>query len=455
MSWDADRLYALLPALHRIQDERRGGPLRAFTALLARELDALDGSLDQLYDDQFIETCADWVAPYIGDLIGYRPVRSDAQAGSAGLNSPRAEIANTIALRRRKGTALMLEALARNVTDWPAHATEFFEQLATSQYMKHPRLHAPATAEVRRLGRMLAIGQDAGAFGRSARTAEVRRPEGGSGRFNIPNIGLFLWRIRPMELRELPLVPDPGDATGTKFRVNPLGFDLPLFRRPLPEDGIGQLSTEANVPAPLRIRSLALQVRAAQAGADGVERTLDYGTGRSFVFRRGDAVLPVQAPGPAAAARRSARARRAGAAHRRPARHARCRRQRRRLGARGRPAAARDRDRSRARPRAARPRPGRCTAVRPAAGHLPSRQCAGVRWRRLPAHAGRRASCAAAHGRRRCRPAGTARAAARSARRRAFRHAGRCKTAADRQRQPCPAAGTARAGRHRRRCGRP
>jgi len=299
--WDAERLYALLPALHRIQDERRGSPLRAFTALLARELDALDGSLDQLYDDQFIETCADWVAPYIGDLIGYRPVRSDAQAGSAGLNSPRAEIANTIAFRRRKGTALMLEALARNVTDWPAHATESFEQLATSQYMKHPRLHAPATAEVRRLGRMLAIGQDAGAFDRSARTAEVRRPEGGSGRYNVPNVGLFLWRIRPMELRELPLLPDAGDATGTKFRVNPLGFDLPLFRRPLPEDGIGQLSTEANVPAPLRIRSLALQVRAAQAGAGGVVRTLDYGAGRSFVFRRAGVVLPVQAPGLAAA----------------------------------------------------------------------------------------------------------------------------------------------------------
>lgn len=304
MSWDADRLYGLLPALHRIQDERRGGPLRAFTALLARELDALDGSLDQLYDDQFIETCADWVSPYIGDLIGYRPVRSDALAGSAGLDSPRAEVANTIAYRRRKGTALMLEALARNVTDWPAHATEFFEKLATSQYMNHARLHAPATAEVRNLARMLAVRQDGGAFNRTAHTAEVRRPEGGSGRFNIPNVGLFLWRIRPMELQGLPLVPHPGDATGTKFRVNPLGFDLPMFRKPLPEDGIEQLAGEANVPAPLRIRSLALQLRAARAAtgsAGTLERTLDYGTGRSIVFRRGGVALPLDLPGPAAA----------------------------------------------------------------------------------------------------------------------------------------------------------
>ena len=33
---------------------------------------SLAESLEQLYDDQFIETCAEWVAPYIGDLIGYR-----------------------------------------------------------------------------------------------------------------------------------------------------------------------------------------------------------------------------------------------------------------------------------------------------------------------------------------------------------------------------------------------
>ena len=29
--------------------------------------------LDQLYDNQFIETCAPWVIPYIGELIGFQP----------------------------------------------------------------------------------------------------------------------------------------------------------------------------------------------------------------------------------------------------------------------------------------------------------------------------------------------------------------------------------------------
>src|SRR6185503_17401247 len=142
----ADRLYALLPAVHRIRDAEQGEPLRALIELLAQQFAALEENVEQLYDDQFIETCADWVAPYIGDLIGYRPLHGVAPK----IASPRAEVANTIALRRRKGTALMLEELAQDVTGWPAHAVEFFEQLATTQYMKHVRLYAPATADMRR-----------------------------------------------------------------------------------------------------------------------------------------------------------------------------------------------------------------------------------------------------------------------------------------------------------------
>ncbi|MES3013618.1 MAG: hypothetical protein V4750_07825, partial [Pseudomonadota bacterium] len=161
------------------------------------------------------------------------------------------------------------------------------------------RRHAPATANVRSLPRMLALRGDAGAFNRTAHTAQVRRPEGGAGRFNIPNVGLFLWRLSPNRLRNLPLTPEAGDASGTKFRVNPLGFDLPLFRLPLPESGIEQLATAANVPSRLLIRELALQLRAAQQTAAVIEETLDYGADRSLVLRRGGAVVPINAAGPA------------------------------------------------------------------------------------------------------------------------------------------------------------
>ncbi|MEO6320198.1 MAG: hypothetical protein ABIR56_06015, partial [Polaromonas sp.] len=180
-SLGAERLYQLLPAVYRLRDAEQGEPLRALIGVLAQELEALEENIEQLYDDQFIETCAKWVAPYIGDLIGYRPLHHV----SARIGSPRAEVANTIAYRRRKGTALMLEQLAQDVTDWPAHAVEFFEQLATTQYMKHLRLYAPATARVRDEATLLRVGSP---FNRAAHTAEMRRPETGSGRYNIPNI---------------------------------------------------------------------------------------------------------------------------------------------------------------------------------------------------------------------------------------------------------------------------
>jgi hypothetical protein len=280
MSLSAERLYELLPAVYRIRDAEQGEPLRALMALFARELEAIEENIDQLYDDQFIETCADWVAPYIGDLIGYRPLHGATPA----VSSPRAEVANTIAYRRRKGTALMLEQLARDLTDWPAHAAEFFEQLATTQYMKHVRLHAPATARIRSQTAMRVLG---GAFNTSAHTAEMRRPEIGAGRYNIPNVGLFLWRLRPQRLSGLPLVPHPGDATGAKFRLDPLGADCALFREPQPEAGIEQLSTPLNVPAPISVRGMAAAVRAAQAGADPDARSDDdYGPGESLLFLR-------------------------------------------------------------------------------------------------------------------------------------------------------------------------
>jgi hypothetical protein len=291
-SLNTDRLYALLPAFYRIRDEQQGGPLRELVALIAHEFEALEENVEQLYDDQFIETCADWVAPYIGDLIGYRPLYGVA----ASVASPRAEVANTIAYRRRKGTAAMLEQLARDVTDWPARAVEFFEQLATTQYMNHVRLHAPATADLRSAAKMV---QRGGPFNAIAHTAEMRRPEAGSGRYNITNIGLFLWRLQPWRLSNLPLTQDATDATGTKFRFNPLGADLQLFRLPLTERLISHIADPANVPDPLRVREIALQVRAAQHTSLVVSQTLDYGGGRSFELRRSGALVPINRSGSA------------------------------------------------------------------------------------------------------------------------------------------------------------
>ena len=68
---DPDRLYALLPTIYRQRDVGFGHPLRELLRVLAREVDLVEADIERLYDNWFIETCDDWVVPYIADLIGF------------------------------------------------------------------------------------------------------------------------------------------------------------------------------------------------------------------------------------------------------------------------------------------------------------------------------------------------------------------------------------------------
>ncbi|MEH1841553.1 MAG: hypothetical protein V7L20_23095 [Nostoc sp.] len=128
--------------------------------VIAEQIDVVEADIAQLYENWFIETCQDWVVPYIGDLIGYQNVRSygtNAIADEKGNNIlipgvaelkyesgcrdvvllrlykdfgimqnhfhtwnqqrliPRREVANTIRYRRRKRTLALLELLVDKV----------------------------------------------------------------------------------------------------------------------------------------------------------------------------------------------------------------------------------------------------------------------------------------------------------------------------------------------------
>lgn len=256
-----DDLFALLPAVYRIRDAEQGGPLRELLGVIAEQLAIVDESLDQFYDDQFIETCAEWVAPYIGDLIGYRPLHGVVPR----VASPRAEVANTIRYRRRKGTASMLEQLARDVTGWPARGVEFFERLVWTQYMNHIRPGRGGTPDLRNATALEFVGT---AFDDLAHTPDVRRIVTGLGRYNIPNVGIFLWRVAAVPLRRSPL--SAVDGTRRRFRFDQLGTDQPLYGEPRTEEEISHLAEPFDVPLPLSRRWLS----AHQAHYYGPDRSL-------------------------------------------------------------------------------------------------------------------------------------------------------------------------------------
>ncbi|MDP9190334.1 MAG: YmfQ family protein [Acidobacteriota bacterium] len=246
MNLDRKKLIELLPAIYRIRDRDAGEPLERLMAVIAEQIEVLQDNVDQLYDDQFIETCAEWVVPYIGDLVGARGIRDVNATGF----SARAYVANTLALRRRKGTISVVEQIAADLTGWPASAVEFFLRLAWSQWMNHIRKDAIAWFDVRDSAAVARIGTP---FERSLRTADVRRISSGRGLHNIPNIGIFLWRIGAYSLTASPAY----WAGAGCWLFSPLGHDAPLFSLPVTEDEITHLATRENVPVPITRRELA------------------------------------------------------------------------------------------------------------------------------------------------------------------------------------------------------
>jgi hypothetical protein len=246
VSFDRESLYTLLPAVYRIRDAANGEPLKALLSVVADQLGVLEEDLEQLYDDQFIETCAGWVIPYLGDAIGYRPLHGKIPR----IRTPRAEVADTIALRRHKGTAAMLEVLAREVTGWDARVVEFFQLLATTQYMNHLR-PGNTRPELRRWEPLERLGT---AFEMIPHSADVRRIASGRGRFNIPNVGIFLWRLGAYShTRARAFAVD-----GQRFLFSPLGNSAPLFTRPVPLGAIDEFTRRAdrlNVPMPIGRRT--------------------------------------------------------------------------------------------------------------------------------------------------------------------------------------------------------
>ena len=261
-------LYELLPAYYRLADAERGEPLRGLLNLIAEQALILKRDIDGLWDDLFIETCASWVIPYIGDLVGNVPLHGDARGSAdatararfpdlAGpdLRPPpalrtRADVAKTIYYRRRKGTLPILEELARDVTGWAAHAIEFFELLDWAQNINHHRPHSHGFADIRKPERAERAHGPFDAFGHSVDVRAIGRHDGWH---NIKNIGFFLWRLQAYPLSRVRARPvDPDDPLEWRFHASPLGAPMPLFTRLRREGDAAALATELHVPGPIR-----------------------------------------------------------------------------------------------------------------------------------------------------------------------------------------------------------
>ena len=258
MTLNADQIYGLLPAIYRIRDATTGEPLRALFGVIAEQVGVLEQDLAGLYADEFIETAAPWVVPYIGDLIGWTPLLP----GVPGTAGGRAEVANTIGYRQRKGTVIALEQLGADVTGRPVRIVEYFRLLAVNQSLRHLRPDAGGYADLRNGAALARLG---GPFDTASRIVDVRRiaprdrppqePDTaaldialhGPGRFNIPDVGAWVWRWLSNAVTDQPAF----RIDARRFMVSPLGADMPLFNTVPPRTAFDHLTTRADVPQPI------------------------------------------------------------------------------------------------------------------------------------------------------------------------------------------------------------
>lgn len=270
MEADQSSLFALLPAALREADDEAGGMAAALFAIMGEEEDRLARAIDELGESWFIETCPEWAVPYIGDLLAVRSLTA-----TAGF-SERSWVAQTIRLRRRKGTLGIIGTLARATTGWPSLPVEMFQRLASTQSMRHLRRSAIAVAPVRLPERMRR--RDT-AFDALPHTVDIRLIERGQGHYNVPNIGIFGWRAQVYPLDAVEAAPaGPG-----RFHCDPAGRALPLWNPPRVAGTQGP--GEADMPTPLDRRSLYLDL-------DGIR--VAHAAGRPVTARWFDARPPLR-----------------------------------------------------------------------------------------------------------------------------------------------------------------
>lgn len=231
-------LYSLLPSLHRMRDEEKSGALRALLSILQEQANHIRHNIDDLYDDFFIETCAEWVVPYIGDLVANNPLYEVT-------STRRADVARTLQYRHGKGTRRVLEQLARDVTGWSAHVVPFFELLEWTQNLNHLRMQV-GSGDVRDYE---VLDRFDGPFDTIAHTVDVRPPAQSSGWHNVPNTGFFLWRLFAHRLPLVDARPLTNAADEHRFHLSPSGDPIALFHVPR---AFERLTREEDVSAPIR-----------------------------------------------------------------------------------------------------------------------------------------------------------------------------------------------------------
>jgi hypothetical protein len=259
-----DRLYELLPAVYRMRDAGHGTPLRDLLRVIAEQVTVVEDDIERMYDDWFIETCSDWVVPYIADLVGYPDAAAvlpgdPAEARKLGrVLAPRRDVADYIRNLRRRGTAALLEELAHDSAGFSARVVELFTLLGWTQNLNHRNAARGQFVDLRSGEALERIDSP---FDSAAHTADLRAVTAPRhyGLHNIPTAAAYVWRLRAFPVTNATAY--RPQRSGTQFYTfSQLGNDAPLFTSARFDPDPTAIAGEINVPAPIRRRALELHL---------------------------------------------------------------------------------------------------------------------------------------------------------------------------------------------------
>jgi hypothetical protein len=233
-SYYSEKLWQLVPEVYRNEDGLAANPgvLRRIVELIGAEAAHSRRSIDRLWEDQHVETADDWAVPYIGDLVGTRPVSVQDR------RARRVDVANTIKFRRRRGTPDLLDSLVRAMSGWDAVLVEGFRRLARTHHRLDPRPRASGFFTGTFTGGTADLRSPAGAelsdgpFDEFFHTLDARLLRGRDGRFGVGKLNFHLFRLRAYELTQVdPVELTDPDGLGLPrlFTVDPSGRDSALF----------------------------------------------------------------------------------------------------------------------------------------------------------------------------------------------------------------------------------
>jgi hypothetical protein len=308
------RLWTLLPGIYRTMDDALvapapglslpapaapSGPLAGFLRVLAQELCRLEGAIEALDDDHFVERASPDALPRLAELLGVQLLGDDPRIN-------RGVVAKSVGWRRRKGTPATLEEMLSVTTGWAVDAHEGFKSLMVTQDVNNvvpsrgvlvdvsnpipladpisrrtglaggPSAAPPALAilpgetvdeALRRLGRV-----DAGQPAVSPRTLDLlgwARPEA---------VLVRTAQLVPIELQDMPGHETTTVAGGPRvLALDPLGRPTPLVWLEPAEapELLGGLTAvhepDTSPPAPVRRSASLLTPTALAADPDGAE----------------------------------------------------------------------------------------------------------------------------------------------------------------------------------------